>query len=163
MKFWVDCLLLAQWNKNLRMRFPGEFLVFQPDTKRAEFSLFLLFCGVFLAPPTLVTASHDKSCRKTLERLQAELVMRNFGSCPLQEPPFHEGGGPGRAHRRGPEKEICPQGWRPGPEGEVMLLPLSSVSSVCSQNLLHSSCLLLRIEPFASFIIQTWFVHWTLR
>lgn len=43
-----------------------------------------------------------------------------------------------------------------------MLLPLSSVSSLCSQKLLHSSCLLLRTEPVASFIIQAWFVHGTL-
>lgn len=27
-------------------------------------------------------APHDKSCRKARERLQAEVLMRNCGSCP---------------------------------------------------------------------------------
>lgn len=150
MKFWVDYLLLTQWNMNYpelwgwdfqdppgaTKRAPGEFQVFQADTKGLNFPLSCCFVVFFLHLlhlwQHLVIKAAGKDWGAPARAVNQEFWLLSglipSAFVPLQEPPFHEGGGPGRAHRRGPEKEICPEGWRPGPEGEVMLLALSSVS-----------------------------------
>lgn len=95
MKFWVDYLLLAQWNMNYpelwgwdfqdppgaTKRAPGEFQVFQANMKGLNFLLFFVVLWCFSCTSSTCGSIWWQKLQENTEGLQPELSIRNFGSC----------------------------------------------------------------------------------